>query len=175
MRDTTEAGDAEAMFRDPLTNRIVDFLRSIGLTVRAGELPHPTVLPGILVENGVLVIDEAKLLFPGDLLHEAGHLAVVPPTRRASMHHDVGSDGAEEMMAIAWSYAAALHAGIDPAMVLHAGGYRRGGAAILQAFNDGRGFGIPMLQWVGMTFERPRAREHGADAFPHMRCWLREA
>jgi hypothetical protein len=173
MSKDNEAGPVDSLFHDPLCDRIVRFIRHIGLTVRAGEAPPPTVLPGILVEHGALLIDEPRLCFPGDLLHEAGHLAVVPPARRAAMHHDVGSDGAEEMMAIAWSYAAALHIGIDPAIVFH-DAYRSGGTAILEAFTGGRGFGAPMLQWVGLTFDAAHACRHGARAFPHMRRWVRE-
>jgi len=161
------------MFRDPLTNRIAKFLRDIGLTVRAGEIRERTVLSGIIVEHGALVVDEAKLRFPCDLLHEAGHLAVVPPARRAAMHHDVGSDPAEEMMALAWSYAAALHIGIDPEVLFH-NEYRGGGSVILGTFTGGHGLGVPMLQWVGMALDAADAREHGTRPYPHMRRWLCE-
>ena len=65
------------MFQNPLTQRIAEFLRSIGLPVRAGAIPDATFLPGIHMERGGLVADEARLCYPGDLLHEAGHLAVM--------------------------------------------------------------------------------------------------
>ncbi len=172
--DDVDAPATATGFRDPLTARIVDFLRHIGLAVHAGEIPEPTVLPGITVDHGALVVDEARLRFPGDLLHEAGHLAVVDPARRAAMHRDVGNDGAEEMSAIAWSYAAALHLGINPAIVFHADGYRGGGASILENFNQGRCFGVPMLQWAGMTWDDKQARLQGVAPFPHMRRWLRD-
>jgi hypothetical protein len=173
MRETTEADEIAPTLSDPLTGRIVAFLRDIGLAVRPGEVPGPTVLPGILVERGGLLFDPARLRFPCDLLHEAGHLAVVPPERRAALHHDVGSDPAEEMMAIAWSYAAALHLGIDPALLFHRA-YRGGGPAILAAFTQGEGFGVPMLQWVGLAYDAQRARAEGGQPYPHMRRWLRE-
>jgi len=173
MDETIEASETEAGLSDPLTNRIVAFLRGIGLTIRAGEIPDPTFLPGIVVEHGGLMFEPEKLRFPCDLLHEAGHLAVVPPERRAAMHRDVGSDPAEEMMAIAWSYAAALHLGIDPALLFH-DEYKGGGPAILEACTGGSGFGVPMLQWVGLTHDAARARAEGGEPYPHMRRWLRE-
>ncbi len=91
------------------------------------------------------------------------------------MQRDVGSDPAEEMMAIAWSYAAAVHLRIDPAIVFHAAGYRGGGANLRDAFSRGGGVGVPMLQFYGMTFDRKRAAEEGVPAYPCMRYWLREA
>jgi hypothetical protein len=157
---------------EPLTRRIVAFLADIGLTVRGAEIVEPTVLPGIAVEHGALLFDLARLRFPCDLLHEAGHLAVVPPERRAAMHRNVGDDPAEEMMAIAWSYAAAVHLGIDPALLFHRE-YKGGGPAILSAFANDGGFGVPMLQWVGMTRDAEQARAEGGAPFPHMRRWLR--
>jgi hypothetical protein len=120
-----------------------------------------------------LVIDEAKLCFPGDLLHEAGHLAVAAPSRRTLIVGDAGPDPAEEMMAIAWSYAAAVHLQIDPAIVFHAAGYQGGGTSIVEDFSAGRFFGVPMLQWLGLTFDRTQAEVHGVPPFPHMIQWLR--
>jgi hypothetical protein len=157
-----------------LTERIVAFLAGIGLHVRAGEIEESTILPGILVEHGELVFDPARLRFPCDLLHEAGHLAVVPPARRAALHFNVGSDPAEEMMAIAWSYAAAVHLDIDPALLFH-DEYKGGGAGIAAAFADGGSLGVPMLQWVGLTYGARRARAEGGEPFPRMRRWLRES
>jgi len=160
-----------------MTGTIVAFLRAIGLRVRAGAIAQITALPGIDIDNGALVVDESCLIHPGDLLHEAGHLAVVPPARRAGFHHDVGNDPGEEMSAIAWSWAAALHLQIDPALVFHNDGYRGGSSAILTAFRDKYYFGVPMLDVAGMTIEPGRARRQGLSGaiFPAMRSWLNEA
>ena len=35
-----------------------------------------------IFEQGSIVIDKDALLYPGDILHEAGHIAVVPADRR---------------------------------------------------------------------------------------------
>lgn len=159
---------------DPITATLVDFLLRIGLDVRPGELSQPTFLPGIAIEHGALVVDEARLRYPGDLLHEAGHLAVAPPERRAAMHMDAGSDAAEEMMALAWSYAAIVHLQLDPAIVFHADGYRGSGESLIENFSEGRVIALPMLQWIGLTLDEQRARDEGMPPYPHMLRWLRE-
>jgi hypothetical protein len=162
-------------FANPLTAKLAAFLEEIGLDVRAGTVEGEIALPGIDIEHGVLVVDEGKLAHPGDLLHEAGHLAVVEPERRAEFHHDVGKDGGEEMAAIAWSYAAALHLKIDPALVFHAEGYKGESEMILTNFADGRYFGVPYLAWAGLSIEPVRARrEPGLVPYPVMIGWLRE-
>lgn len=158
---------------NPVTAAIVAFLCEIGIEVRLGPTPAEAFLPGIWLDHGAIVVDEALMLYPGDLLHEAGHLAVATPERRATIAGNAGADQAEEMMAIAWSYAAALHMGLDPLIVFHDQGYRGGGRAIVESFAAGRYFGLPMLQWVGMALEPKRAAEQGGPAFPQMLLWLR--
>jgi hypothetical protein len=160
-------------FTDPITNTIVAFLRSIGLIVRAGSVPEQTFVPGIWIDHGALVVDDAGLQFPGDLLHEAGHLAVAPPERRPAMVGDAGADAAEEMMAIAWSYAAVVHLRLDPAVVFHPAGYRGQSAALIENFQQGRYIGVPMLQWLGMTYDAIRAPAYQVAPYPHMVQWLR--
>ena len=94
---------SEFAFENPLTGAIAAFLTEIGLDVRTGEVGEQTFLPGIKVDHGGLLVDEAGLTYPGDLLHEAGHLAVMSPARRSRAHINVGNKAAEEMMSIAWS------------------------------------------------------------------------
>jgi hypothetical protein len=138
-----------------LTERITGFLDGIGLPCRRGTLTEPTFLPGIRIEPGGLVYDADTLAYPGDLLHEAGHLAVMSPERRMRAKPNVGKYAAEEMMAIAWSYAAAVHLQLDPAVVFHEHGYRGGSASIIASFASVSPPGVPMLHWLGMTRDYP--------------------
>lgn len=156
------------------TRLIVDFLRQIGLSVRADCIERTTALPGIDVDHGVLVFDSGRLKYPGDLLHEAGHLAVKTPVERERSDADLGNDPAEEMMAIAWSYAAILHLGLPPETVFHADGYRGGSKSILENFSQGRYLAVPMLQWLGLAHDEANAKRLGTAAYPQMVRWLRD-
>jgi hypothetical protein len=166
--------DAAAEFQNPTTAQITRFLEAIGLTVRAGRVPEGSILPGIEIEGGALVVDEERLLYPGDLLHEAGHLAVLPGGARAAQGADAGQDMGNEIGAICWSYAAAVHLGIDPALVFHAAGYRGASEAYLENYGAGRHIGVPLLEWMGMTAQAKKAAELGIAPYPHMLRWLRE-
>ena len=130
--------------------------------------PATTFLPGIAVERGGLRFDPAALTYPGDLLHEAGHIAVAPPEARAGMTGDVAVPGVDmdalEKAAIPWSYAAALAIGIDPALVFHGGGYRGKSPGLLRTFAAGVYPGVNLLVEAGMT-------EPGL--YPRMLRWLR--
>jgi hypothetical protein len=162
-------------FANPTTAMIVAFLRDIGIPVYADTLADATFLPGILLRRGGIVIDVERLRYPGDLLHEAGHLAVSSPERRAGIDGDAGPDAAEEMMAIAWSYAAAVHLQLDPSVVFHPDGYRGGSASLIENFTNGRYIGVPVLQWLGMTLDPQRAKEQDIAPYPHMLKWLRDS
>lgn len=159
-------------FEDPVTAGIVDFVRGIGLPVVRGALDDTAFLPGLALEAGGIVVDEARLLYPGDILHEAGHLAVMPVEKRMRTQGRLDADGGEEMGAIAWSFAAALHVGLDPAVLFHADGYKDGAHALRENFAAGRYVGVPYLQWLGLTLEPPRAAQQGVPPYPHMLRWL---
>jgi hypothetical protein len=157
---------------DSTTDQIVSFLSTIGLVVRFAEIHEPTVLPGIAIDRGALVVDRTRLLHPGDLLHEAGHLAVLPSAERSQLAGSAGASGGMEMSAIAWSYAAGFHLRLDPAVVFHDDGYRGGAANLIDNFEAGRYIGVPILQWLGLTADPAKAADLGIDHYPHMSRWI---
>jgi hypothetical protein len=159
---------------EPLIAKITGFLVSIDLEVGVATSLEDTFLPGISVQNGIMMIDEMRLLYPGDLLHEAGHLAMLPPSLRNSAGGNMGNDGGFEMAAVAWSYAAAIHLGIPASVVFHNAGYRGGSEALLQNFAAGRYIGVSLLEWAGLTATGGRAKAQGVDPYPSMLSWLRE-
>lgn len=165
---------ADAVTRDPL-GVIVAFLRSIGFTVRLGSLSGEQGLPGIAVDRGVMAVDAGRLVGVGDLLHEAAHLAIMPPARRRAACGRFDVSQAEEMMAFAWSYAAALHLELDPTLVFHQHGYGKlGGAWAADAFRDGGTIGVPGLCWLGLTSHETCGQVVPGAIFPTMIAWLNE-
>lgn len=159
-----------------LVSSILPFIRSIGIEVIEGPIADSCFLPGLRIDRGRLLVDVERLLYPGDLLHEAGHIALVPPAERHTlMDETIGQREhapAEEMAAIAWSWAAALHLNIDPAIVFHDFGYQGGGAFIVENFSKEQYFGVPYLAYLGLCQNLHTADKNGGPpSFPHMLRW----
>lgn len=157
---------------DPTASLIVDWLRQIGPAVRLAALPDDTFLPGVTLEPGGLIVDPERLRYPGDLLHEAGHLAMMLPAQRASTGSNAGSDMGYEIATQAWSYAAAVHLGLAPEVAFHSAGYKGYSENSIEIYCDGNA-GVPMLQWMGLTRDRKKAAVATLPAYPHMLGWLR--
>jgi hypothetical protein len=164
-------------YNQPLLDKCIQFLNNVGIPTSFRKIESGSFLPGLLIEQGCIVIDKDALLYPGDILHEAGHIAVVPANRRTLLGQEAIIESkereTEEMMAIAWSYAACIHLQIDPHIVFHEQGYKGDGKNIVANFQSGRFFGTPMLQWCKMTIE-PKHAQPGEPVYPQMLKWLRD-
>ena len=154
-------------------DKIIAFLNDIGISYQICEIEKETFLPGLLIENGKLFIDEKELKYIGDILHEAGHIALMTFEERNNLTGSLEGQidpAATEMAAIAWSFAACLKIGIDPEVVFHENGYKGDSENIISNFKAGNYFGVPILQWYGMTnsFDLDKNIK-----FPEMIRWLR--
>ena len=145
------------------------FLAEIGIETEEVALPDGTFLPGLLIDQGRLLIDPARLLYPGDMLHEAGHLAVASAQERPRMSGNVMENQpereGEELAAMLWSYAACQALGLPAEAVFHPAGYHGQSTWILDNYRQGTYIGLPLLVWMGLTT---------TDAFPRLTRWLRE-
>ena len=166
------------MFQDALTDRIAEFLNGIGIEVAPRSLDGECFLPGILIEGGRLLVDEARLTYPGDLLHEAGHLAVAPAGVRQTLSGEVSIPGADmdavEVQATAWAYAALKHLGLGPEVLFHEGGYEGKFEGLRRTYALGVYPGAHMLQELGMTMTGEAARRLNVAPYPHMLRWTRD-
>ncbi|RSK48764.1 hypothetical protein [Hymenobacter rigui] len=149
---------------DPL----LAFVQEIGLAVREAPLRQLTFLPGLLIAEGQLVVDRRRLLYAGDILHEAGHLAVTTAAERPTLGGNITENNpekeGEEMAVLAWTYAACHHLNLSPAVVFHPAGYKGQSEWLIQQFESGSYLGLPLLVWMGLTTQSD---------FPRMHRWLR--
>jgi hypothetical protein len=166
------------MFRNTSTRKIILFLTSIGIEVVPAQLESQCFLPGLCIEAGRLLVDEARLTYPGDLLHEAGHLAVAPSGVRATLSGEVNIPGADmhavEAQATAWAYAALVHLRLAPTLLFHDGGYAGKSAGLIFTYTSGVYPGAYGLQLAGMTATGEVARTLSIAPYPNMIKWLRD-
>ena len=170
--------------------RVTAFLHEIGMPVAIRQhAPKKTFLRDVWHDRGVLCYTPNALA--GDVLHEAGHLAVTPSFLRKYLrpgdideNHEFqkvsnacfekfrsNPEGPEiraiiqsgETEAIAWSYAAAVAAGINPMLpFLH--GFDGAGDEVCLALEANSYLGINGLRAGGMI--------ESVKSFPSMTRWM---
>ena len=157
---------------------ILAFLAQVGITVREEPIARDTFLPGIAIAGGALVFDPARLQWPGDLLHEAGHIAVLPSALRPQASDDLqfapAPDFAGEMEALAWAYAAAMAIGLPVQVLVHEGGYKGQSKALLQMYALGIYPGLQGLCGAKMAESPNFMPACGPVHYPRMLKWLRD-
>jgi len=157
--------------------KVLLFLNEIGIDVIEKEL-DTTFLPGLSLGPNCIYIDFDKLLYPGDLLHEAGHLAVTTSAERKSVGTSEMSpqwpSQSEEIGAILWSFAAANHLQLPLDFVFHPNGYKDASDWFIANFSSKKYIGLPFLEWIGLCLGEDRAFKENKPAFPTMLKWLRD-
>jgi hypothetical protein len=150
------------------------FLTEIGILWREGEVSTKAFLPGVEVVAGELVIKRGQLQYPGDVLHEAGHIALLPPEQRGVFSGNVTDVSPEyegyEMAVILWTYAACLHLALPVEYVVHDTGYQGQAGWLREEFAQGRFIGLPVLKWLRLADDPQVA---GRAGFPEMLRWIR--
>lgn len=156
---------------------ILDFLGSVGIPIAEGALPDDTFLPGVALRSGGVIVDPDRLAWPGDLLHEAGHLAVLPSALRDKSDDELDLSDVEfggELEAMAWAYAAAVDIGLPPDVLIHEGGYNGKSRELLQMYTFGVYPGLRGLCETGMAASPGFTPECGSIQYPRMLKWLRD-
>lgn len=157
---------------------IISFLQSIGIPVVEIRLEKTSFLPGIAIEYGSLIVDRAKLRYPGDLLHEAGHIALMTPEERLLASDNLVDhipahvlDG-YELSAIAWSYAAAAHLNMPVELLFHQDGYKNDSTMLIQNYSSGNYLFTPLLKYYGLC--QLSGADEALKCYPTMDKWLRD-
>lgn len=157
--------------------KVLQFLNDIGIDVIEKEV-NESFLPGLSLGPNCIYVDYDKLLYPGDILHEAGHLAVTTSSERNKVGTSEMSPEwptqAEEIGAILWSFAAVNHLQLPLEFVFHPNGYKNASEWFISNFNDKNYIGLPFLEWIGITLSKDRALKEDKEAFPAMQKWLRD-
>lgn len=168
---------AEEARRASETRAITAFLEAIGIPVEARTLDPQTFLPGVTIEAGRVLYDPARLRWPGDLLHEAGHLAVMPAAARASLAGAVDVEAAPhagEAEATAWAFAAVKAIGLPMEALFHEGGYHGKSGRLAFTYASGCYPGAAGLVAAGMALAVREAAAAGLPPYPAMLRWLRD-
>ena len=156
---------------EEVISKICAFLDTIGIQHDEALLEEETFLPGLLIEHGTIRIDRSRLAYPGDLLHEAGHIALAMPEQRPAMGQEdlevKDPAQSDEMGVILWTYLAAKHIGLPPEAIFHAGGYKDQSNWLIEQFEKGNYIGLPLLNWMGIT------EPASAGETPQILSWLR--
>jgi len=178
---------------DRLLRKVARWLTKIGLKVEQGTRFEVPFNVGIWIEDGGLIYDPAEA-HPGNLLHDAGHLAIIPSIIRPLAKGDIiasieqpieayldsHQDAFEKLPedpiaraclqcgdaeAIAWAYAAAIAARVDPWLTCEQGFSNRNDAEhIYRGLQVGAHLGVNGLRAAGFI-ER-------VDDFPRLTKWV---
>lgn len=146
-------------------DRVIAFARSIGVDVHEGALARETRVPGVDIVAGCVHVDRPALRGIGDFLHEVAHVALTPPADRPAMDEWVTGTEAQEVSALAWTWAAGQFLGLEPSDVFHDAIISGNGPTLRENFCDGHYVGVPMLQRWGLT---------NAPTYPRMARWMRD-
>ncbi len=186
--------------------RVQSFVNRIGIPCLPFNRQHNpkrfrTFLNGICIYEGKVLFDASALDFEvGDILHEAGHLAVIPAQFRRYATYDVETSCKEhfdayiaahpngfgypedatcraimqagEQEAIAWSFAAALAAKVQPEAIFHGSSYGEDTKGLIDSLRMGFHVGIHGLHAAGMTVLPHISRIK--NAFPQMVKWVQD-
>src|SRR2546423_9369674 len=119
------------------------FLESLGIGIIPASSLLPANFPGLDIQHGSVLVDESRVIHVGDILHEAGHIAVTEPSVRKALR--LTPSGGEELATMAWSYAAAIYLNLGAELVFYPESYQNFGEGLVENFSKGNYIGIPLL------------------------------
>lgn len=152
----------------PYFETIKKFLDDIGIPFKQKKLEDNCFLPGLKIDKGILFYDPEKLKYPGDILHEAGHIALMTEEEKKKIVGSVSEfrePGMEdEIGVLCWTFAALSHLKIPAEIVFHPEGYKGDSDMLIAGFQNGQYIGLPLLVWMELC---------DYESFPKMKKWIR--
>jgi hypothetical protein len=192
--DLSNADEQDTALQPSPLQRVVDFLREIGLSVEI-ESGASGFLPHCRIEKGTLLVDPRCPV--SNLLHEAGHLATIPPVYRPwmdddleagigrmlddAMSRDLHPDDpfcravmqASDPEATAWAWAVGKHLGLPEELIILDSEYDGAGDAIRLGLRNCAYIGINGLAHAG--FCAVRISYSGLPVYPALARWIQDA
>lgn len=157
--------------------KVINFLSEIGIEVELTEEQFSSFLPGVRIETGRLIVNNCELLCVGDVLHDAGHLACLPPSLKHKANDNIaeslGEQHSYEMAVILWTYAAAKFLNIPLKQIFLSDGYKSNSEWIIEQLENQEFMGLPLLQWLGLAASNDEIAKGAAEPFPAMHKWVR--
>lgn len=174
--------------------RTLDFLNNNGIPCTV--VPNSKgFIAGVKIVFGCLEVDPKARV--SNVLHEAGHLAVLPGRFRRQANIDI--DAVIEVMvdsvdfsnpdvgearaamqagdteATAWAWAAGMAIGLRPEKVIHSTEYDGTGAEVRISLQTGSYIGISGLAAAGFCVTRLRLEAvYGLPSYPRLGMWLQK-
>ena len=165
-----------AAYDEEMLKCIVNFLDEIGIKIIEKELSEDCFLPGLYPKGNGILLDRTRLKYPGDLLHEAGHIAVTEEHLRPLIGTNEMTEKwprpGDELGAILWSYAAVCYLNIPANVVFHPHGYKNDSEWLIGQLESGNYIGLPVFEWMGFCNNKTED-ENNKTRFPKMLKWLR--
>lgn len=180
--------------------KVVEFLNEIGIEAKIEQGAHGFVKHA-RITNGSLAIDPACPV--GDVLHEAGHIAITPARYRRLLDGDIqwgirkawedaerfnlGPDDplmraliqCSDPEATAWAWAAGLHIGLAPEQIIYDSDdpFHYGGEAwsVRQAHEMGYSLGAHGLAHAGFCQVGMYNRFNPLPKYPQLAFWTQQA
>ena len=138
----------------PYKNTIIEFITRIGIPVRPTKLADDTFIPGIKIIKGELLYDDHQILSYGDLIHEAGHIALMSPSERREISGNVAEFRTpaqdDELAVILWTYAVHKEIDIPIEIIFHEEGYKGDSEWLINQLQSGQYIGLPLLAYLGL-------------------------
>lgn len=187
----TESTSGVTVLGEPL-RRTLAFLNGIGMACHL--VPEASgFVPGVRIVAGELFVDATAPA--SNVLHEAGHLAVLPGRFRRLANDDIDvvvatmlgsvdfSDPdigearaamqSSDVEATAWAWAAGEAIGLNPGQIIRDVDYQGSGAEVRQQLRLRAYVGINGLSAAGFCVTRPALEKvYGRPAYPKLAMWL---
>lgn len=174
-----------------MLNQVVYELNEIGIRSVFG-VPNDCFINGVAIKNGELIVDRSCSI--SNLLHEAGHLAVLPKEYRKQASGDLGDVlrkmyreidcskeenrrymQCEDAEATAWAYAFGVRCGVPFDLIIDDDQYDGTGRDVLESLALGSGFGVKGLARMGWCASSIiHSKASGLPMYPNLVKWIND-